>query len=57
MTATNASTLAGLAEELLLPSAGVAMAVGSKMVPRGDWAKTSLADGVEVIIIKATCGG
>ncbi len=56
-TTVNATTLQELAVELSLPEKGVAMALGSKMVRREDWAATSLTEGSEVIIIKAVCGG
>lgn len=46
-----------LAEQLGLPEKGVAVAVGSKMIPRNEWAECSIADGDNIIVIRASCGG
>lgn len=46
-----------LAEQLGLPEKGVAVAVGSKMIPRNEWAKCTIADGDNIIVIRASCGG
>ena len=46
-----------LAEQLGLPEKGVAVAVGSKMIPRDEWAACSIADGDNIIVIRASCGG
>ncbi len=54
---TEAKNLAELALELSLPEKGVAVAVANKMVPRSEWASTLLAEGANVVIIKAACGG
>ena len=54
---TAASTLKELAEQLGLPEKGVAVAVGSKMIPRNEWADCSIADGDNIIVIRASCGG
>lgn len=54
---TQASTLAQLADELALPSKGVAVAVNNRMIPRSDWADYALAEGNSIVIIKAACGG
>lgn len=54
---TEAKNLAELALELSLPEKGVAVAVANKMVPRCEWASTLLAEGANVVIIKAACGG
>ena len=56
-TATEARTLLALAEELSLPSRGVAVARGNTMVQRTEWEKTEIHDGEHIIIIKAACGG
>lgn len=56
-TETQSANLLQLAEEMTLPAAGVAMAVDNKMVPRAEWGTTPLAEGANVIIIKAACGG
>ena len=55
--ATEATNLAMLAHELILPERGVAVAVNNKMVPRLQWEQTPLSEGANVVIIKAACGG
>jgi len=54
---TDAKNLSQLAAELALPDKGVAMAIANNMIPREDWENTSLTEGVNVVIIKAVCGG
>lgn len=56
-TETEAKSLSELAAELNLPERGVAVAVSNKMVPRTEWESTLLAEGANVVIIKAACGG
>lgn len=56
-TETAATSLKGLAEELALPTTGVAMAIDNKMIPRAEWESTLLRDGANIVIIKAACGG
>lgn len=56
-TDTAATTLEELAQQMALPEKGVAMALGTKMVQRAQWAETALNEGDSVIIIKAACGG
>ena len=56
-TETNAQTLEVLATELALPQRGVAMALDGQMIQRAEWGNTALHDGVNVLIIKAACGG
>ena len=56
-TATEATNLSLLADELALPAQGVAIAVSNQMVPRTAWDATPLHEGDNVIIIKAACGG
>lgn len=51
------STLSALAETLRLPEKGVAVAVNNQMIPREEWSATSLQEGVQVVVIKAACGG
>ena len=46
-----------LAREMNLPDRGVAMALGTQMVQRNQWAETTLKEDDSVIIIKAACGG
>ena len=56
-TATEATNLSLLADELALPAQGAAIAVSNQMVPRTAWDATPLHEGDNVIIIKAACGG
>lgn len=56
-TPTEARNLAELAHQLSLPEHGIAMALGTSMVPRADWESTPLKEKDNVIIIKAACGG
>lgn len=46
-----------LAEQLGLPEKGVAVAVGSKMIPRNEWAECAITEGDNIIVIRASCGG
>ena len=55
--ATEATTLLALSEELHLPEKGVAVAISNQMIPRTEWANTPIAEGADVVIIKAACGG
>ncbi len=56
-TETEASNL----EELMLATGpetgGIAVAVGTAVVPRPKWAETPLQEGAHITIIRATCGG
>ncbi len=54
---TEASTLKELAEQLALPEKGVAVAVSNKMVPRSEWDSCAITEGVNVVVIRAACGG
>ena len=54
---TASSTLLRLAEELALPTSGVAMALNNRMIPRADWGDTPLEEGASVVIVQAACGG
>lgn len=56
-TETQALNVKQLAEELNLPAKGVAIAISNSMVPRNDWEQTHIAEGVDIVIIKAFCGG
>lgn len=56
-TETEAKNLCELANEMSLPERGVAVAVANKMVPRAEWENTPLAEGANIVIIKAACGG
>lgn len=52
-----AQTLTLLLEELGLPSMGLAVAVNNRMIPRTQWNNYALDEGMNVVIIKAACGG
>lgn len=54
---TTATTLAELMVELSMPSNGVAVAINNKMISREKWADTILEPEMNLIIIKAVCGG
>lgn len=54
---TEAGTIARLIEELVLPPVGVAVAVDNRMVPRTQWDSYALAEGMNIVIIRAACGG
>lgn len=54
---TEATTLAGLIDQLGLPPDGIAVAIGGNMVKRPDWEATPLKENDRVLIIKASAGG
>lgn len=54
---TQAGNLLRLSEELALPALGVAVAVDNRMVPRTAWEEYALREGMQIVIIKAACGG
>ena len=56
-TETQALNVKQLAEELNLPAKGVAIAISNSTVPRNDWEQTPIAEGADIVIIKAFCGG
>ncbi len=56
-TETEALNVKQLADELMLPAKGMAIAVSNKMVPRDQWETTPVAEGADIVIIKAFCGG
>ena len=56
-TETPALNVKQLAEELNLPAKGVAIAISNSMVLRNDWEQTPIAEGADIVIIKAFCGG
>lgn len=56
-TEVQASTLLALAEELSLPTQGIAIAIRNRMIPRSEWASTPLEERCPIVIIKAACGG
>lgn len=56
-TETQAKTIRELAQELDLPATGVAVAISNEMVPRDEWENTTIAEGADIVIVKAFCGG
>ena len=56
-TETQALNVKQLAEELNRPAKGVAIAISNSMVLRNDWEQTPIAEGADIVIIKAFCGG
>lgn len=56
-TETEAKTVKELAQELDLPAAGCAVAISNEMVPRDEWETTIIAEGADIVIVKAFCGG
>ncbi len=56
-TSVTSTNLQELAHEMNLPEKGVAIAISNQMIPRTEWANTPIAEGADVVIIKAACGG
>ena len=56
-TETQAKTIRELALELDLPATGVAVAISNEMVPRDEWENTIIAEGADIVIVKAFSGG
>lgn len=56
-TRVTSTNLQELAQEMNLPEKGVAIAISNQMIPRTEWANTPIAEGADVVIIKAACGG
>lgn len=56
-TTTGAKTLAELIAERGIDTAGVALALGQRVVPRSQWETTPLPEGATVTVIRATQGG
>lgn len=51
------TTVADIAAGQKLPEAGVAIAVNNEMVTRACWVGRKLAEGDDIVILKAFCGG
>ena len=51
------TSLAELLAREGIPAEGVAVAVNNRVVPRGDWAATPVAEGMKITVIRAVCGG
>lgn len=56
-TSVTSTNLQELAQEMNLSEKGVAIAISNQMIPRTEWANTPIAEGADVVIIKAACGG
>ena len=56
-TSVTSTNLQELVQEMNLPEKGVAIAISNQMIPRTEWANTPIAEGADVVIIKAACGG
>lgn len=56
-TETDAETLFGMANELKLPQSGIAIGVNNRVSPRSEWQKIKLEEGMQIVIVKAVCGG
>lgn len=54
---TPGTTLRALLAELGAPATGVAVAVDAEVVPRGEWERFALRDGVRVEVLQAVQGG
>jgi sulfur carrier protein len=55
---TASANLATLLAELdLANEPGVAAAVNSQVIPRSQWAETRLAEGAQILVIRAAQGG
>ncbi len=50
-------TVAGLLNEIKSQTTGIAVAVNGKVVRKADWQSASLADGDQITVITAVCGG
>lgn len=51
------SSLQQVAQTLVLPEHGVAMAVNNRMVPRAEWPTYTVHENDSLVVIKAACGG
>ncbi|MBQ0029929.1 MAG: sulfur carrier protein ThiS [Bacteroidales bacterium] len=51
------SSIDDLAKANNLPEKGVAIAVNNEMVPLSQWKGKVIAEGDDIIIIRAVCGG
>lgn len=54
---TQAAMLAELLEEQHIPTEGIAVAIGIRIIRRAEWAQTPIADQAEITLIRATQGG
>lgn len=54
---TKSTHLLQLLEELSLPTTGIAVAADNRMVSKSDWKEFRLNELMNIVIIKAVCGG
>lgn len=54
---TGAFTLENLIIEQEIPTEGLAVAIGQKVISRRDWSETPLMEGMAITLIRATQGG
>lgn len=54
---TQAQNLEQLINEKFPDAKGIAAAIGTSVIPRGEWPKTRLEDQASITIIRATRGG
>lgn len=54
---TSSRNLSELIAERGIPTGGLAVAVDSRIIRRGDWEATPLEEGMTVTLIRATQGG
>ncbi|MBJ2187691.1 MAG: sulfur carrier protein ThiS [Muribaculaceae bacterium] len=52
-----APTLADALAHAEMTAPGIAAAIGNRVIRRADWTTTQLADGMEITVISAVCGG
>lgn len=57
MSLTEATLLAALRQAGFADRKGLAAAVNGRVVPRGEWAGTAVAEGDQVLVVQATQGG
>lgn len=51
------AVLADICTKLGIDSKGVAFAIDCDVIPRDEWDSTKLVENVEVMMIRAACGG
>lgn len=56
-TPTQASNLSELIAEQAIPTTGIAVAIGARVIRRTEWETTHLTDQAEITLIRATQGG
>lgn len=54
---TSATNIASLLEQLHLPADGIAVGVNGRIVLRKEWEQFALEEDMNLMVIKAACGG